>query len=386
MTGLIKTHKWMLFVMAFFIVVTIAACGSKKQKPTVKIEPPPDIYTDAGIKLLEQGMYDDAGREFTWALMQNEKNSRALTGQALVMVYRGDYKDALDSLKDGCKYARHDEEKLFCRVSRIRIYTVDRRDRRWFLETKEAFADALKIDPRSSAAYFYMGHAYKEHLNFDDAGKMFQEVIAINDRHVKEAEGEVAQIRQIQQAMAVSKTGRNIATSGYITRGDCAALLMEEIKLGKILAGGRDDVTTLRTGKNGDRSRTFSAKDISDHPQKVYIEEILRIGVTGLTKYPDGSFRPEECVNRATYAVIMEDVLSRLTGKNDLREQFEDHASPFADVSVDNPDYEVVMVVTSRGIMDFKDATKAEFAPLAPVSGAEALSVIRKLKEDLDII
>jgi hypothetical protein len=41
------------------------------------------------------------------------------------------------------------------------------------------------------------------------------------------------------------------------------------------------------------------------------------------------------------------------------------------------------MVVTSRGIMDVIDIRSAEFAPLAPVSGADALLIIRKIKEEL---
>jgi len=41
------------------------------------------------------------------------------------------------------------------------------------------------------------------------------------------------------------------------------------------------------------------------------------------------------------------------------------------------------MVVTSRGIMEAKDFTTGEFAPLAPVSGADALLIIKKIKEEL---
>jgi hypothetical protein len=41
------------------------------------------------------------------------------------------------------------------------------------------------------------------------------------------------------------------------------------------------------------------------------------------------------------------------------------------------------MVVTSRGIMEAKDFTTGEFAPLAPVPGADALLIIKKIKEEL---
>jgi hypothetical protein len=41
------------------------------------------------------------------------------------------------------------------------------------------------------------------------------------------------------------------------------------------------------------------------------------------------------------------------------------------------------MVVTTRQIMGPKDITTGEFAPLGAVAGADALLIIRKIKEEL---
>jgi hypothetical protein len=41
------------------------------------------------------------------------------------------------------------------------------------------------------------------------------------------------------------------------------------------------------------------------------------------------------------------------------------------------------MVCTSRGIMEAKDMSTGEFSPRGPVSGADALLIIRKLKDEL---
>ena len=384
-----KYQRGFLIILAIFVAVTMMACGAKKKKPTVKMEVP-DVYTDAGMQLLDKGQYEDADREFAWALKKDPKNAKAGIARGLAKAYQGDFNEALDSLKTGCKYAKRDEDKLFCQVTRIRIYTIDKRDKRWFLETKEAFTNALKINPQSSDAYFYMGFAYKDSLNFDEAGNMFKEVAAINDKHVKEAEEQSAQIQKIQRAMAGTKTGRRIALVNRISRADCAALIMEEIKLEKVLnrqlthdeaAAAKDG----RKGKTSDQVKAFTAKDISDNPLRVHIEGVLRLGVKGLGKYPDGTFRPDETVSRATFAVIMEDILEKLTGNEELEKPFQGTESPFPDVKPDHPYFEAVMVVTSRGIMEKKDAAREEFAPLAQVSGAEALSIVRKLKEDQKI-
>lgn len=385
-----KYKRWFLIILAIFVAVTMMSCGFKKKKPTVKIERQ-DIYTDVGMQLLDKGQYAEADREFAWELKKNPKNAKAGIGRGLAQAYQGNYSEALDSLKDGCKYAKRDDEKVFCQVARIRIYTSDKRDKRWFLTTKEAFDAATKIDPQNSDAIFYMGLAYKDNLNFDDAGKMFQEVMAINGKHVKEAEFQSAEIQKIQKAMAATKTGRKIALIDRISRADCAALIMEEIKLEKVLnrqfsKTEADADNEGRKDKKTDQKKAFTAKDIVDNPLRVHIEGVLRLGVKGLEKYPDGTFRPAEGVNRATYAVIMEDIVEKLTGNAELTKSFQGTESPFTDVKTDYPYYEAVMVVTSRGIMEKKNANSGEFAPLAPVSGVEALSIARKLKEDLKIL
>ena len=41
------------------------------------------------------------------------------------------------------------------------------------------------------------------------------------------------------------------------------------------------------------------------------------------------------------------------------------------------------MVVTSRGLMEAKDMISGAFSPLDPVGGADALLVIRKMREEL---
>jgi len=384
--------RWSLLMLVLFIAVTLMSCGSKNGKPTVVKPPvvrvePADVYIDAGLQLLEKGQYDDATREFTWALTKNPKNARAAIGRSIARIYLGDYEEALDDLKSGCKYAKQNGDKVFCQVARIRIYTKDKQDKLWFSKAKEAFNAATEIDSQNSDAYFYMGFAFRDSLNFDEAGKMFREVIAINDRHVTEAEVQADRIKKIQGAMASTKTGRTIALADRVTRADCAAIIVEEIKLEKILS--RQDpnaatVTEREKGKKAEKGKAV-AKDIAEHPFRLHIEEVLKLGIKGLTKYPDGSFRPDEGVNRAAYAVIMEDILERLTGNAELKKPFQGTQSPFPDVKAGCPYYEAVMVVTSRGIMEKKNAGEDAFAPLAPLSGAEALLIARKLKEDLKI-
>jgi hypothetical protein len=128
-----------------------------------------------------------------------------------------------------------------------------------------------------------------------------------------------------------------------------------------------------------------TATDIASHPLKADIEGILQIGVRGLEIYPDGSFHPGDMIDRATYAMMIEDILIKMTGDTKLATKFIGSSSPFPDLRSDLPYFNSVMVVTSRGIMEAKDLSSGEFAPLSPVPGVDALLIIRKIKEELKI-
>ena len=75
----------------------------------------------------------------------------------------------------------------------------------------------------------------------------------------------------------------------------------------------------------------------------------------------------------------------KISGDNSLATKFIGSTSPFPDLRSDLPYFNAVMVVTSRGIMEAKDLSSGEFAPLGTVPGVDALLIIRKLKEELKI-
>ena len=83
--------------------------------------------------------------------------------------------------------------------------------------------------------------------------------------------------------------------------------------------------------------------------------------------------------------MMVEDILIKVTGDNALATKFIGQVSPFPDLRSDLPYFNAVMVLTSRGIMEAREFTSGEFAPLKPVPGADALLVIRKFKEELKI-
>jgi hypothetical protein len=242
------------------------------------------------------------------------------------------------------------------------------------------------MEPKHAPAYYFMGLAYKEALDFNSAGQMFTKVLELKSDYVAEAETQWNFLQKVQRAMPGTATGKQIALVECITRADAAALFMEELKI-DVLYKKRAPKTYDTSFKDPEKAAAkpvkVTAKDIADHPLKADIEGILEIGVRGLENYPDGNFHPGELVTRAAYAMIVEDILVKVTGDNSLATKFIGSTSPFPDLRSDLPYFNAIMVVTSRGIMEARDMTTGEFAPLSPVAGVDALLIIRKIKEEL---
>jgi Tfp pilus assembly protein PilF len=381
-----KFNNFFVLLMIVAICAFVFSCAPEVRKPLSQLDTP-EHHTYTGLKLLNQGKYQYAEREFELALQLDPKFSKAYVGLGLAKAYKRDFEKAFDLMKNGWSYAKTKDEKVFVHIGKIRLYSMSKENKDWLERAKEQFNYAIALDPKSSAAYYFMGLAYKVGLEFDLAGKMFSKVLDLNDSHVGEADNQWKLIQKIQRAMPGTITGKRIAIVESITRADVAALFMEELKI--------DVLYQKRTKKTFDTSFKYPGKlkakkenkavatDIAEHPLRADIEGILEIGVRGLENYPDDAFHPNDLITRANYAMMVEDILIKVTGEKDLVTKFIGSASPFPDLRSDLPYFNAVMVVTSRGIMQAKDFTTGEFAPLGSVSGVDALLVIRNMKEQL---
>lgn len=380
-----RMRKLFALLMLFTAVLLLVSCGPAARVPTSQLDTP-EHHTYTGLRLLDQAKYADAQREFELAVSLDPKYSKAYTGIGLVKTAVNDFNAAWNSLKMGWKYAKTDEEKLFVYVSRIRYYTQSKLEKKWLDLAKDEFDNAVLTDAKHAPAYYFMGLAYKAALEFEAAGKMFAKVLDLKTDYISEADVQWNLIQKIQRAMPGTITGKIIAIVERITRADAAALFMEEMKI-DVLYKKRTlktfDTSFKDPGKAAIKPASITAKDIADHPLKADIEGILEIGVRGLENYPDGNFHPNEIVTRAAYAMMLEDILIKVTGDNALATKFIGSTSPFGDLRADLPYFNAIMVVTSRGIMEAKNMTTGEFAPLSPVPGVDALLIIRKIKQEL---
>ena len=241
MMSRVKSMNMFRFLLLVAVSVIMISCGPKPQQPLSQLDTP-EHHTFTGIRLLDQEKFADAGREFELALRLDPRYSKAQAGTGLVKAYQGNFKEAFESLRQAEKNARSDEEKLSVLVAYIRVNTIShaaclhigtscRPDDAWIKYSQNAFAQAVRIDPKAASPYYYMGECYLTVLDLDQAGRLFSMVLDMNGEHVGDADRRWKQVQKIQRAMPETVTGIKIALVERITRADAAALFMEELKI-----------------------------------------------------------------------------------------------------------------------------------------------------------
>lgn len=376
-----------VFCILFAFGVMITSCAKPPRKPEAALDTP-EHHVFSGNKLLEKGDYAGAQREFVLAMQLDKKYSPAYVGLGLAFGYQNAFETAYENMKKAKSLAEKPDEKVTAHVGMIRLYSMERKEK-WLDKAEDEFKDAIKLNPKSSAAYFYMGKAYKFAFNFGKAGEMFKKVLDINDKYLVEADNEWKVVQKIQRAAPGSLIGKKIALIEEITRGDVAALFVQELLLEKLYekrTPKRFDTSFQAPEKKFEADRIVKAEpatDIQAHVLRTDIETIIRMGVRGLEPSPDHKFFPNEKITRAAYALMIEDILIKVSGDEKLATKFIGSKSPFPDLRNDLPYFNAVMVMTSRGVMEAKDLSTGEFAPMGTVSGADALLIIRKLKDEL---
>jgi Tfp pilus assembly protein PilF len=403
-----KLERIRTLIFPFIIctaVLSLISCGPKARIAVSQLDTP-GHHTFTGLKLLDLEKYPDAQREFSMAIELNKNYSKAYTGLALVNIFTGKFDTAAENLTLGFKNAKTDDEKLFVNVARIRYYTSNKSEQKWLESAKSQFDEAVVIDSKHTPAYYFMGLAYKEGLQFDQAVEMFSKVVQLKTDHVADADAQLKYLQKIQLARPATEAGKRIALVERITRADTAALFMEELKIKELFKKPEVIVTETPskeavkdTDKVADTTLKevrkvlaealapapikLQANDIADHPFKKDIEGVLETGVRGLENDPKSNFNPNEVLSRGEFAIMLEDILMKLTGEKDLAARYVSSKSLFPDVPADMPYFNAIISVTSREIMEAKNVKTGEFAPLKPLSGVEALLIIRKLKEKI---
>ena len=344
--------------LSMVLICLLAACGLKAEAPKVKLDTP-QHHVKNGNKLLQNGKIDAAFYEFTRAKELDPEYAPAYMGIGLVEAYRGDFANGLKTMKTARKYARDDEQKRSVSVGYMRVYILggEKIDKDWLALVEEEFSAVKRNRPDHPEAHYYMGVAYKLSFEFAKASEQFKKVLQPNTGFIAEADREYALTQKIERAMPGSIYGKKIAILEQITRADVAALFIKELKIDELYAKKtpkKFDPSYKSPGKefvSGQYVKAAAAIDIDDHVLKADINAVIEIGIRGLQLFPDHTYRPIQMVSRAEFAMMVEDILIKITGSDGLATQFIGSKSPFPDLRSDLPYFNAVMTCTTRGIM-----------------------------------
>jgi len=301
------------------------------------------------------------------------------------MAEKGDFEKALEWVGKGI-----DKSNKFVDgyIAKGRILTKQKKSKDWLRSGVKQFEKALKIDPGSEKAYFYMGMAYKEAYEFGDAARAFSKVIAMKSDFAGKANAEWELVQKIQRAAPGTKIGAKIALIPEIDRADLAVLFVEEMKLLEVFKKKQPKVydTRFRPPEDPTKMETVkkeamaAATDIGDHWAKNWIEDVIKAGAIDV--FPDHTFRPDEKIIRSNYAMFIQNILVAVTGDERLATKYIGTPSRFPDVNPIHYAYNAVCLAVDRGIMK-ADTIDGSFGMSQSVSGADALLIIRDFQNAL---
>ena len=381
----LSPHPLMTFCTTALICLLVAmfsGCASKQLPSQSPLDTPANHYL-RGLVYVERDDLVLAQREFERARLLDADFPGAFVGTALVSMKQGDFWRAR---KEASTAIHRDAGFIDGHITMGRIVTAEGVERDypvkdWLKEAVASYRKAIQKAPDHPATYYHQGHSYLQALNLVAARESFTRVLDI-DRGplVAKALAEVNTIQMIERAAPGTSIGLKITLIPQISRGEMAVLLMEEMQL-PVLVSQRPP-SLLPGGfraPGGNPQADEPASDIDKSWAAPWIGEVLRLGVSGMELYPDHTFRPETSVTRTDYARVTQGVLVLLTGDTSLATKYVGETSRFPDVRGDFYGYNAIALSTERGIMA-ADKISGRFRPQDPVSGAQALLMMRELQ------
>lgn len=355
--------KMLIGFIVFLGLVSLLVnnCGSRRHPLETKLSVPTH-HIEVGMIFLEKGKLDDAKREFQLALEMVPTAVKAYVGLALISAQKGNEKEAWEHLKRAEALAKNDEDKLGMLVGKIRLADLLYSPELLSL-AKGAFNEVMVLRPGYAPACFYMAQVYEHAFMFKDAKSLLNSVLNSENPLALQAYNKLDRLEKIQIAQPISLLAKEIGLKDRVTKAEMAALLTHELKLPQILEIGQVSNMVL--------------KDIGNQRFGEEIELIAPLGIKELSATVDGYFDPEIVVTKASFCQIAESILFKLTG---TQIGFKNLRSPYKDLKAKQPYYNACMICLIKGIVVPKN--RAKFGPLVPVSGADVLLGLRRLREE----
>ncbi|MBI5416778.1 tetratricopeptide repeat protein [Candidatus Poribacteria bacterium] len=366
------------FNVLLILSIIIFGCSKAKIKDSKSTLNNPEYHTNLGENYFKKNELSKAFECYDKALQLDPEYSPALVGTAIIYGIQGNHKAGFKLLKQAKNIEKH--------IGLIRLHNMER-GKDWYEAVQEEFKKAIKISSNNSSLWYYMGDVYEANYEFDKAGEAFKKVIEINNDFLNESKIELNLVLKIQRSDPKTIIGKKIALKKEITRAEVSALFINELNLDKTL-----DEKAKKNINKGPEPNEFSKeinnkimkiKDINNNEFKKFIETIANLKIRGLEVFPNQTFQPDKKITRVEYAVMIEDILMKITGDESLTTKFICEKSPYNDIKNDHFAFNAIMTIISRGLMEAKSVD--EFGMQEEINGADALLTIKKLIDELKL-
>ncbi len=390
-----KTLK--ILVIVGCALSLLAGCAPKARKAGGQMDDPPTHYKQ-GMKYWDMEKYAQAEEEFNLAKSLDLKYAPAYSGLALTTAKKASTASDLESSKNGFKEAikladkaqELDSKIALVYIAKALVITMQNEGKpikEWLGDVEKQYEKALKIDPENSESYYRRGVCYKKAYEFSKAANDFRKVLDLNKDFTQVANEQWELIQKIERAAPGTDVGKKIALVEKIGRADIAALFISELQIDKLVTKKRpanydadfEAPADQREMKVDSIVSMAAVTDIGNHWAKNFITDIVDLNIRGLEPYPDHTFHPDQLVNRGEYALVVEEALVAILGDASITTKHIGTESRFPDVNPAHPAYNAVCNAVDKGVMDAE--MNGTFGLDKPVSGPDALLIIRKLKD-----
>lgn len=392
-----------LMAGALALMFSLASCGGPAQAPRAQkgAMDTPEYHQERGDKYLMNHQYHEAKKAYNLALELEASDSKSLSGKAVALGYLaqgdsvspatqtqvfGEGKGLLERALDSAK-GKKDQARAHTYAVRFSV-VMELPKGEWYEQAKDHFDDAISLTPNDPEPYFFMAAAEAARLNYAQATEHYKKVLSIGRAYDVEADQELKRIQKVQRALPGSRFGQQVGNQRTISRADMAALLLAELRLdrlyvsqAKALSPSFAPPASQRRMQTSAAQRMPDATDLTGHPMKDSVELILSMGIKGLEADAGHKYYPSADLTRGEFAMVIQDLLVKITKDNSLETKFVGQESPYSDVPDYHFTYNAVRTVVSHGLMQPENSGR--FNRMGKVSGADALLAIRNLKSML---
>ncbi len=349
-----RRASWLAGVL--IIALATAGCAAREGPRQVLLDTPAQ-HVSNGMQLVDAGKLADAGREFEAAQALNPNYAGAYVGQSIVAARNGKFDQARRLLKRAAELAKEDWERAQLEVAVMELNMAET-EPGWLYRVEAAYARATSIAPLATRATYILALSYLKALRFDLARVRFAQVAAGDDSQAFLARAGVELCDKVLEAAPRTELGRRTALIRIINRAEMAAALVAEIDLDWPPPPEKPLAADIRP----------------DLPQAKAINIVIASKLPGFPLQGGAQFIPPMYVKRQDLALVAMGVVQALSGRKNLL------SGSTAVGLKDLPENEEYALAISRALdwQLMERISWTRFDPQAPVSGADALVVLRR--------